>query len=79
MTHFLQKAVVCKNSQGKIISATSQINPTYDPNTREALAALLAAKLVLSHYLKCLILEGDSLVVISHSSASTYLKIGASP
>jgi hypothetical protein len=62
--HFSVQAAVCRNSNGKIISAVSQVNPPCVPIFGEALAARLAVTLASSLKLKSFILEGDSALVI---------------
>jgi hypothetical protein len=63
--NFSAQAAVCRDSDGKIIKAISQISPPCDPTFGEALAALLAASLAVSLKLKSFTIEGDSLLVIS--------------
>jgi hypothetical protein len=63
--NFSAQAAVCRDSNGKIIKAISQISPPCDPNFGEALAALLAASLAVSLQLKKIIIEGDSQTVIT--------------
>jgi hypothetical protein len=63
--NFSAQPAVCRDSNGKIIKAISQINPSCDPNFREALAALLAASLVVSLQFKNFTIKGDSLTVIT--------------
>jgi hypothetical protein len=62
---FSSQAAVCRDSNGLIIKAISQINPTCDSNYGEALAAQLAASLAVSLKLENFSLEGDSAVVIA--------------
>ncbi|XP_059460221.1 uncharacterized protein LOC132189495 [Corylus avellana] len=62
---FSVQAAVCRNSQGIIVKALSQVRPPCDPTFGEAQAALLAASLIVSLHLKNFILEGDSSIVIS--------------
>jgi hypothetical protein len=59
------QAAVCRDHSGTIISACSQISPSYDPTYGEALAALLAASLATSLKLKQFIIEGDSQIVVA--------------
>jgi hypothetical protein len=63
--NFAAQAAICRDSNGKIIKAISQISPPCDPNFGEALAALLAASLAVSLQLKKFIIEGDSQTVIT--------------
>ena len=58
---FFVQAVVCRDSQGHILNALSQISPLCEANFGEALAASLAFSLDL----KTLSIEGDSSVVIA--------------
>jgi hypothetical protein len=62
--HLSAQATVCRDSNGKIIKAVSQINPPCDPNYGEALAALLASSLASKLNLQNFTIEGDSQVVI---------------
>jgi hypothetical protein len=59
------QAVVCRDSQGHILKALSQISPPCEANFGEALAAQLTASLAVSLDLKTFSLEGDSSVVIA--------------
>jgi hypothetical protein len=61
---FSVQAVVCRDSNGLIVKALSQINPPCDPNFGEALAAQLATSVAASLNLSKFSLEGDSAVVI---------------
>jgi hypothetical protein len=63
--NFSAQAAVCRDHNGSIISACSQISPSCDPIYGEALAAFLAATLVASLKLNSFSIEGDSLIVIS--------------
>ena len=63
--HFSMQATICRDSNGHIVKALSQINPHCDSNYGEALAAQLGASLVASLQLKIFSLEGDSSVVFA--------------
>jgi hypothetical protein len=63
--HFFVQAAVCRDSNGTILKATSQVSPPCTPNYGEAQGALLAASLAVSLNLSNFIIEGDSLIVIS--------------
>jgi hypothetical protein len=63
--HFSMQAAVCRDSNGHIVKALSQINPHCDSNYGEALATQLAASLAASLQLKFFSLEGDSSVVVA--------------
>ena len=58
------QAAMCKDSNGHIVKALSQIKPPCDPNFGEALVAYLAAFVASSLNLSKFSLEGDSSVVI---------------
>jgi hypothetical protein len=57
-------AAICCDSSGQILTAQSSLGPPCDPNTEEALAALIATRMVVSLRLQSFILEGDSQVVV---------------
>ena len=59
------QAAICRDSNGHIVKALSQINPHCDSNYGEALAAELAASLAASLQLKFFSLEGGSSVVVA--------------
>jgi hypothetical protein len=61
---FATQAAVCRNSEGQIIKAITQVSPPCSPVYREALAAKLASVLVSTLKLDSFILEGDSHIVI---------------
>jgi hypothetical protein len=63
--NFSAQAAVCRDHNGSIISACSQISPSCDPIYGEALVAFLVATLVASLKLNSFSIEGDSLIVIS--------------
>jgi hypothetical protein len=60
---FSAQAAVCHNSEGQILHMISHIS-SCSPNMGKALAAQLAISLASSLFLDCLILEGDSEVVL---------------
>jgi len=62
--NFSAQAVVCRNSQGKILQTESIISLPCTPNEGEALAAQLAISLAISLKLTLVIFEGDSQIVI---------------
>jgi hypothetical protein len=62
---FSVQAAVCRDSQGLILKALSQISPLCEANFGEALAAQLAASLAVSMDLQSFSLEGDSATVIA--------------
>jgi hypothetical protein len=62
---FSVQETICRDSQGHILKAISQISPPCKANFGEALAAQLAASLAVSLDLKTFSLEGDSSVVIA--------------
>jgi hypothetical protein len=62
---FSIQATVCRDSNGSILKAISQVSPPCTPNHGEAQRALLAASLVASLHLTNFSIEGDSLIVIS--------------
>jgi hypothetical protein len=62
---FSMQAAVCRDSQGLILKALSQISPQCEANFGEALAAQLAASLAVSMDLQTFSLEGDSATVIA--------------
>jgi hypothetical protein len=63
--HFSVQAVVCRDCNGSILKAISQVSPPCTPNYGEAQGALLAASLAASLHLTNFSIEGDSLIVIS--------------
>jgi ribonuclease HI len=61
---FSAQAVVCRNSNGKILHLSSLISSPCSVNEGEALAAQLAISLACSFNFDRFIIEGDSVVVI---------------
>jgi hypothetical protein len=62
---FFVQAAVCRDSQGHILKALSQINLPCEANFGKVLVAQLVASLAVSLDLKTFSLEGDSSVVIA--------------
>jgi hypothetical protein len=63
--HFSVQAAVCRDHQGAIVKAVSQISPPCTLGYGEAQGALLAASLASQLQLSHFVIEGDSLIVIS--------------
>ncbi|XP_059435193.1 uncharacterized protein LOC132168119 [Corylus avellana] len=62
---FSTQSAICRDSNGRIIKAISQISPLCDPTYGEALAASFAISMATSLKLLVFSLEGDSQVVIT--------------
>jgi hypothetical protein len=62
---FSVQAAVCRDSNGTILKATTQVSPPCTPNYGEAQGALLATSLAVSLILSNFVIEGDFLIVIS--------------